>query len=493
MMNCMRPWFLALLLVVPLHAAGDGLDELIDRARSAPAEFAADALLRIAESGRVTDRPARVRLLGDAFERAAGAQQQYKRRALSSRYGSQSAFLNRAYAQNLDTTSLRCRAVRAMLTFDPGRARRMFAEMAPPQLGKLTCDDFTAYDVSLFYDTLAKLLGSASTAQQTEQDEALQFAQRYLGLQSPAQVEPAARLLAAVKWSPAQFTALIAGFAGSLQAIDGDDRSFTASVERNAAGAAIAALAEACRTYRVSPVPLIGAYRAYLVKHMTAARCADAFDTEVAAGMSLGYKMASEWPADPVQFFNDSLKVEGVPAIAPSDATPAKLEGAAGGRRACETGACRAIAQQYTALLFGDNGAPLSNEQKNSAAWQARLREFLAALAAWKEDSGLAPAEYFQQKCALYSDTVNLAATTADRELVLQAFAAWLRQNQYQRESRMEWFLPVNALIARVFLDPLGLAGMREELRHSEDPIIALYADLEALAPRRPDQALSLM
>jgi hypothetical protein len=57
----------------------------------------------------------------------------------------------------------------------------------------------------------------------------------------------------------------------------------------------------------------------------------------------------------------------------------------------------------------------------------------------------------------------------------------------------MEWFLPVNALIGRVRLDPVVLGPMMEELRRTNDPVIALYADLETAAPRTPDRILPLL
>jgi hypothetical protein len=57
----------------------------------------------------------------------------------------------------------------------------------------------------------------------------------------------------------------------------------------------------------------------------------------------------------------------------------------------------------------------------------------------------------------------------------------------------MEWFLPVNGLIGRLALDPLGMGRLAEELRKVDDPIVALYANLEAVAPRPPDRILPLL
>ncbi len=96
-------------------------------------------------------------------------------------------------------------------------------------------------------------------------------------------------------------------------------------------------------------------------------------------------------------------------------------------------------------------------------------------------------------KSAAYSDLLNLVFDGPDRELVLRAMLDYLKQNRFQRENRMEWFLPVNALIGRVALDPAGTGRVAEELRQVDDPTIALYANLETVAPRTPDRILPLL
>jgi hypothetical protein len=48
------------------------IEALVDRARGAPAEFAADALLRIVASGKIEDRAWKRELLEEAFRRGRG-------------------------------------------------------------------------------------------------------------------------------------------------------------------------------------------------------------------------------------------------------------------------------------------------------------------------------------------------------------------------------------------------------------------------------------
>jgi hypothetical protein len=67
------------------------------------------------------------------------------------------------------------------------------------------------------------------------------------------------------------------------------------------------------------------------------------------------------------------------------------------------------------------------------------------------------------------------------------------QRNAFQVCNRIEWFLPVNGLIGRAALDPVGLAPIMDLLRKSNDPLIVLLANLDTLAPRSPDRVLPLL
>jgi hypothetical protein len=56
----------------------------------------------------------------------------------------------------------------------------------------------------------------------------------------------------------------------------------------------------------------------------------------------------------------------------------------------------------------------------------------------------------------------------------------------------MQWFLPVNSLIARTYMDPLGLKAVIQDLRNSGDAVVALYAALEEFAPQPAGRGLGL-
>jgi hypothetical protein len=489
---------LAVILLPMLCAAADapaGIDALLEAARAAPAEFAADAMIRIAALDQM-EKTRRADLLEQAFRKASGAQQPYKRHATFLRPGTPSGFFNRAYGQDLDGMSLRLRAIEALLPLDSQKARALFLQTPPPNFPRLKCADFLVYDVARFYDTLGSIVRQSFTAEEVQAGGPSRLLERFAGnVASPVQVAPVARMLAAAGVKDADFGKLVASFAEALGRVSGDDRSFAYSIP---AGRQILTLVEELKRRQLSPLPLLEAYRLYLVSNLSAARCADD-DSMMGNATSFGFaagQAVDQEAQDAVGFFNRNLRMAPLQPIPEEESTPSRLEGVATGLRTCEDADCRTIAAQYRGLVFGENGSPYSVDQKSSPAWRGKVRDFLAALSKWQESaSGPHPtaAEHFRGKSAAYGELLNLVPNSPERELVVRALLDYLTHNPFQRENRLEWFLPVNALIGRVALDPLGMGRLAEDLRKADDPTIALYAELEMLAPRTPDRILPLL
>jgi hypothetical protein len=480
------------LFALPAPAAGPGdLDVLVAAARSAPAEFSSDALIRIAALDQI-EKDRRIELLEQAFQHAAGAQQPYKRHATPLRTDGSVGYWNRVYSQDLDGLSLRVRAVESMLPLDKAKARELFLQIPPPNTPRLTCEESQVYDVGRFYEVLGKL-AEAFAGKEGEADEPFKLFQRYSGaFTSPVQASPLAHALAAAKVTDDDFRTLTSSFGAALGKVSGDDRSFVYSVSL---GKEIQTLVEESKRRHVSPLPLLEGYRLYLVVNLSANRCAD---DDLMQGGKPSFGVFSTQPAeeptgDFVTFFNDKLRMPPLQPIQEQEATPARLEGVATGLRICQDAECRAIVDQIRGLLMSPGGSPYLPAEREKPEWQARLRAVLAALSDWKESDKTTPAEYFREKCAAFGDLLTLALNGSNREPVLHAILDFVNGNRFQTANRVEWFLPVNALIGRVGLDPLGLGKFAADLRKSSDPVIALYANLEALAPRAPDRILALL
>ena len=180
-----------LLLAVVLAAAGvvglGGTQEpvprdpvlvaLADDAAGAPPEFAADALLRIASSSRITDPVWRRELLNDAFMRAYGVREQYRRGSTQpippdTRQGAQQL----AFTTSLTRVSLQVRAAQLMAFADPERARELF-EWIDLNLAPGACDDPLVPAADEYYSALSLL---ARTTFGDDRGEALRFLSLYL-------------------------------------------------------------------------------------------------------------------------------------------------------------------------------------------------------------------------------------------------------------------------------------------------------------------------
>src|SRR5258706_418799 len=109
----------------------DPLRTLADTAMAAPPELAADLLIRIAESPKVTDKAFKIELLEWAFALAPSAK--FKIRlwgtfGRGSTTDSDTGALFAALMDGLDTLSLQSRVVRAMLPLDRAHHSRLERE-----------------------------------------------------------------------------------------------------------------------------------------------------------------------------------------------------------------------------------------------------------------------------------------------------------------------------------------------------------------------------
>ncbi|MGA2150447.1 MAG: hypothetical protein ABSH49_36470, partial [Bryobacteraceae bacterium] len=140
----LRTAFLLTLLspfVAPAAGPAPDIASILDQARKAPGEFAADSLIRLASLDSL-DKPKRIALLEEAFGRAGEAKQALKRRVAITRVAGPARFLARAYNQDLDALSLRLRVIEALLPLDARKARELALKIPPPQVPKTACGEF---------------------------------------------------------------------------------------------------------------------------------------------------------------------------------------------------------------------------------------------------------------------------------------------------------------------------------------------------------------
>jgi hypothetical protein len=475
-------------------AQKDAIQAALDMARGAPGEFAADALLRIAALDAL-DAQQRVKLIEEAFHRADEAQQPYKRRNAMPNIPSNVQFQQRAFAQDLDALSLRTRAIEEMLPLDAAKGRQLFLDIPLLDLPPVSCEDVMVFDVSSYYQALTGVALRGFTPKEIHNGDAAQFvAQRVARISSPAEIAPTVRAIIAAGLDDLQFAGALAAFNDALKRISKDDRSFTFYLSE--AGAAVQTLISDITRRRISPLPLIEAYRLYLVANFSAVRCAD--DDVMAGSAASGPLPALDSQSiDAIRFFNESLRAAPLQPIQATEAAPASKSGVATGLRSCVSQACSAIARQYRALIFSPEGSAMPNSVRDTIEWRRQFEEVLAALRDWPDSAPDATSEdaaqQFREKCVFYTELAALPRDARLHQTVLIALLDYLQRSRDRARTRIEWLLPVNLLVGRMRLDPEGLGKLADEFRRSTDPVIAMYAQLEAAAPRSPSDVLALM
>ncbi|MDT7603821.1 MAG: hypothetical protein QOF61_1818 [Acidobacteriota bacterium] len=458
------------------------IENLVNDARTVRAEFDADVLIRLAGSSNlVADRTWKRELLEEAFRAAGGASQPVRLYSYDGQVDTRPGYLTRALALLMDAMSLRLRVVAALMKIDKRRARELFAEMPPKlPLPRVECEDALVADVSEFYDMLTRVAREAFTPAERSRDEDVRFVETYVdNITSPAQVRPVVEVIAAVGDTPARVETLTRAYAKVLRNLNGDDRTFTAYLDNSAGG--IRLLGAKSAEHGVAADQLLASARDYFTRHLTAVRCAD--NVRRAARSAELFKSLDEILSEPAP-----------DAREPQHATfaelrPARVAGEMQVFRHWQTPAGARLLFKIKELRFGAGavGAPLSDADRRTPQWEARLLEFRNELADWDERTEATAEDYFHQKCVLYWALLELVPPGAAQDQVLADYVAFLRKPTVQQDSPLEWFMHVKDLLdltRRTAPEtPPKRAKLLDALRDSGDPVLRLYSNLERLLP----------
>jgi hypothetical protein len=442
-------------------------------AQSAPPELAADALLRVAASQRNQDGAWKIELLEDALQMAALARQPNRQKIIGSRAvdRSRAEMLSLAFDQRLDRLSLQGRGVRQMLQLDKAKALDMFQRTTWPGLRSRQCRDALVDHVAEYYDLVGEIVASAFTAEQRRRGDHVALVSYQISrIRSPVEVGPAAKLLADSTLTQDDLSLLSARLAASIDRIESDDRSFSASV-----GAADEALKELARTLaarQASTGGMIPAYRRYLTRNLAGKRCVD----------TGGDKFASSV----VDSFNQSLSSETDSTRAPlvlDEVKPASVEGQADWDPFIDDAEFERAWAEYLDLFLGKGHGPLfkssalSDEKKNAIEWRTQFDHFLEQIDDLSPAAGEPEYRYFYRMATALTAALRVAPSGPDREKVLRRLVAFLGSSSLQQESVLEWYAQVQRTAGSVrALGPEATARFLSELERSGNSILNLYA-----------------
>jgi hypothetical protein len=393
-------------------------------AGAAPPEFAADALLRIAESNQVADRNARLELAEKAFQLASSAKFPVRMLGLSgTTMDTASGSLSEAYNLKLDTLSLQSRAVRDILPLDAAKARDLFGRIIRPALRPLTCDDALVWEPSDYYQALSAVANSAFTQKEKARQEHINLLLDALGqASSPFELIGLAAAVRNAAVTAAEHQLLWVRFNGTLENLQTDGRSFAASI------GALAAL----------NTPGI---QSSLEKYRRNPGCE-----------------------------GDTAK--------PPDKTPTtpKLE------RYWQSATARQLRDAGLKLRIGPNERLLSDADRMTPEWQRQLADYLNLIADWTPDQEPSEAVYYHEKCLVYIALLDLVPPGPQGEKILAEFVDFIGNSALYQRSPAEWFIEPHRLMNRAQSDPGLHAKILQAFENSGNPVLVLTVALEKLS-----------
>jgi len=456
---------------------------LVDMAGSVPPEFAADVLLRLAESDKIDQQSAKLQLITSAFYLAESAQQPIKKRpGLPLSTDSRSGYLASSFQLNLDRLSLQSRAVEDALSLNQTKARILF-EQIEIHLVPLGCGEALAYDLSTFYQTLGKVISNGFTQKEKLEGRQIQLLERHvIGLRSHSQVGPVAQLLRTLDLSSGDLGAALSSFVGSLATLHGDKRSFT-SAARYLDLDSLPWLVTQLDAKGVPAAATLPNLRQYLVSNFRDSPCTEILEDPAQA------KSLSEAALYFVNRFNERLG----PNIKKYALVPVGADEIQGALDSSQPSThdywysrkSNELLEGIRGLKFGTGQDKLlSAEDRNTPRWEGQLSDFLKEFESWEPNDEPAD-DFFFEKAVIYKGLIELVPSEPKRSRIIQSYVDFLGESDFQVQNRIEWFWQLQILLGQIRIRGLdSRAEVIQTFEKSRDPILSLYARLERSLPR---------
>ena len=433
----MKPFAMAVMLAVagtPSPAAStDPALAILDQARGTPAEIFADIAFRLLDGDKIPVKD-RIALLEEIYLRASEARDPLPLRpAVIAPVGGKPVMAAKGLGLHLDTLSIRCRVAQKLLALDGQRARQRFADIAPPDTPKYDCQSAVIADPTIYFETLAAVVAQAPfTAEEQKKQVPFWMVEGAVrGIRTSLEIIAAARNFPQLVHGEKEASALAGAF-GIALGIDDSNRNFTAAAQRTNLVGAVLAANDRLSSLGAPPQTMLAALRGYLVRHLTAARCADSIVYDYAAS---------------VDAFHAALAKRTVPPpISDAEMQPAKSEGEADLGKPGDQASYREMAADVEAL--GPDRLPRTTTPiRPEIALQAHA--VLAELAAWKGSADQGAMEVFHQKAGFYAILMQRFLLSDIFPSIVSGFVATLRDGAILGASPRDWLSEVEVLQIR--------------------------------------------
>ena len=451
------------------------LESILDLTAGVPPEFGAGALLRLAESTKITDPTMKANLLEKAFYLAESAQHPVKLVAMpGSLVDTRAGYLAEAFRLNLDRLSLQSRAVADLLQVDRKKGEKLFDQIRFPRLKPLGCEESLIYDPSAYYAMLASVAKDTPAATGDSEKRVTAYLRPAVSeISSHTQIPPVARTLMSLNLPSAQLSNMTSFFAGSLERLQGDERSFGVVATKYNALGELARLISKLDGAGLPSAGLLEASRDYVVRNLRDTRCVDSNH-----GQKLSLPIAA---ADFNELFGTALVSAKLNPIGSDELQDYKSGPAAPFHPYWQSSPAKELLVGIKKLRFGVGETPISLADRSTSGWSTQLNDFLADLESWKPTNSEELEDFFHEKCVLYVGLVDLIPPGSEQSKVIQSYVTFLELNSLEGTNRIEWFLHVDDLLARLSEKEKkqGETKVLESFRDSRDPTLNLYARVE--------------
>jgi len=460
-------WLIVAALV--LQAAGAPLPRARVLAESipgaVPAGFAADLLIRVAESPAASKEPVdwRADAYEQAFELARFAPHQlplYPRRDPRVRIRIDPI----GPAERLDALSLQVRAFNALLAIRHDRALELAATL-DVRVPVLACGDLAVPNPAGIFDI-------------ARHDYAL-LERQVLSVQSSTQLAPAFEAILEASLRAPLSRGLLTSLANTMRSLDDDDVSFTDTLGPTWAAVKHAIDSGADASFSAF---VLDAFRSYLVLHLSGPRC------QPARSAAPSPSLESETLAD----IDETLSRWDRPRLTPKERTAARTIDTApttgardrilfGDAELWRSNVSKSLMTQTLALrVHNQSGRPVDDHRPPE--WHERLAQLYAAMATWTRGDEPSLENYFRERAILLETLVALIPSGAERIRALGDLLAFLKSDGRQVFDDNMWSSRLRALMDACRNSPLEWEWVLRALSDSGDPVMRLYAQVEELS-----------
>jgi hypothetical protein len=431
---------------------------VLQRAPAAPPEIASKIILKLGSNVySVPDRAKRIEHVEEAFRLAGQARQPYPLAAgiRPVPADSEAARLLEANQERLDGLGLQVRAVQAMMGLDPRRALEMTLRMPIPSPPRRTCEDSMVARVEEYYGLALQMAQRGFSTKEKAEGRPLQFLTGILAASTtPEQIQAAAAMLRAYNGTPEETATLVSAFSSALLQTQPNSRGF---IGTPATGEELAVLIRRLRAMGQNPMPLLEAYRFYLMTQWNGEACSDLPE------------------AHGLLVFNDTMRPDAglekeIPPIAAKDLKPKRSDDKASNYVFGEEGESREIAKEMAWLR--------RPPEKRGAEWEAKFTALLHRIEAWQPEDGASALAHFHMKAGAFRDMLPAATSEPLLEALQSSFCAYLRDAPAKTESPAEWMIHFRRMT--VPWGPLGMKSVeiaKREIRRGGDGLMNLLID----------------